>query len=391
MLGAYGGVFAVSAAVTFGLTPLAWRLAGRIGAVVEPDERRVHLIATPTLGGLAMFAGVAASLLVASRVGLLADVFSTPEPRGLMLAAAVMLGVGMLDDLRDVSAPAKLAGQVLAGSVLALGGIGLFFFRVPFSGLLVLSSDLSFITTVIWVVAMANAVNLIDGLDGLAAGLVAIASGAFFFYALRLGQAGLLDPSNPAPLITAAVCGACVGFLPHNFHPARVFMGDSGALLLGLLMAAATISVGGRTADPFSGQTYFFFAPLIIPFVILGVPFVDTALAIARRARRRTALSQADKDHLHHRLLRQGHGPRRAVFILWAWTAVLSGVVLVPSYTNSGNALVPFALAALAIGLFTVLHPRQDEPGPDDPTEDEPGRDERENSGLGGEPAERAL
>ncbi|HVF13463.1 MAG TPA: undecaprenyl/decaprenyl-phosphate alpha-N-acetylglucosaminyl 1-phosphate transferase, partial [Acidimicrobiales bacterium] len=121
--------------------------------------------------------------------------------------------------------------------------------------------------------------------------------------------------------------------------------------------AATTISVGGRTADQFSGQTFFFFAPLIIPFVILGVPFVDTALAIIRRTRRRTALSQADKEHLHHRLMRQGHGPRRSVFILWAWTAILSGVVLMPTYTNQGNAVVPFAVFGLAVILYTLLHP----------------------------------
>jgi UDP-GlcNAc:undecaprenyl-phosphate GlcNAc-1-phosphate transferase len=134
-------------------------------------------------------------------------------------------------------------------------------------------------------------------------------------------------------------------------------MGDAGSMLLGLLMAAATISVGGRTADQFSGQTYFFFAPLVIPFIILGVPFVDTGFAIVRRAARRVSLSEADKEHLHHRLMRLGHGPRRSVLILWAWSAILSGVVLVPTYTNQGNAVVPFLVLALAIVLFTLFHP----------------------------------
>ncbi len=234
----------------------------------------------------------------------------------------------MLDDLREVSAPAKVAGQVFAASVLGLAGVVMFYFRVPFFDFYVLSPDLGFLVTVLWVVGMANAVNLIDGLDGLAAGVIAIAAGAFFVYSYRLSDVGLLASDNMAPLIVAITCGVCVGFLPHNFHPAKVFMGDSGSLLLGLLMAATTISVGGRTADQFSGQTYFFFAPLVIPFVILGVPFVDTALAIIRRARRRSSLSQADKEHLHHRLMRQGHGQRRSVLILWAWTAILSGVVL---------------------------------------------------------------
>jgi UDP-GlcNAc:undecaprenyl-phosphate GlcNAc-1-phosphate transferase len=134
-------------------------------------------------------------------------------------------------------------------------------------------------------------------------------------------------------------------------------MGDAGALFLGLLLAASTILVGGRTADQFSGQTFFFFAPLVIPFVILGVPMLDIALAILRRAARRTSIAMPDKEHLHHRLMRLGHGQRRAVFILWAWTAVLAGFVLAPTYTNEGNALVPFGIAALVLGVYGIFHP----------------------------------
>ena len=358
MILSYLVVFAVAAVVTYGLTPAVWRLAVRWGAVVVPDERRIHLRPTPTLGGIAMLIGLLAGLSVASFMPAFDPVFeASSEPIGLALAAMVILAVGLLDDIREVSAPAKMAGQVLAGSVLALAGVTMFYFRVPFADFFVLSPDLGFLVTVLWVVALANAVNLIDGLDGLATGVVAIAAGAFFVYAYRLSDVGLLSADNMAPLVVAITCGLCLGFLPHNFHPAKVFMGDTGAMLLGLLMAATTISVGGRTADQFSGQTYFFFAPLVIPFVILGVPFVDTAFAIVRRARRRAALSQADKEHLHHRLMRQGHGPRRSVFILWTWTAILSGVVLVPTYTNQGNALVPFAVIGLAVVLYTLLHP----------------------------------
>ena len=285
-------LFGVAAAVTFVLTPAVWRLAIHFGAVVQPGERRIHLKPTPTLGGAAMLAALYAALVVAWWMPQFRPVFqSSSEPVGVALAATVIFAVGFLDDLREVSAPAKVAGQVLAASVLGLAGVTMFYFRVPFADFYVLSPDLGFLVTVVWVVAMANAVNLIDGLDGLAAGVVAIAAGAFFVYAYRLSEVGLLAPDNMAPMVVAITCGLCVGFLPHNFHPAKVFMGDSGAMLLGLLLAATTISVGGRTADQFSGQTFFFFAPLIIPFVILGVPFVDTALAIVRRARRRTALS----------------------------------------------------------------------------------------------------
>jgi UDP-GlcNAc:undecaprenyl-phosphate GlcNAc-1-phosphate transferase len=353
----YAVVFAVAAAVTFALTPAVWKLSTRWGAVVKPDERRIHEQPTPTLGGVAMLIGLLVALGVARILPGFGPMFESSELFGVAVAAIVILAIGMLDDLREVSAPAKVAGQVFAASILGLAGVVMFYFRVPFADFYVLSPDLGFLLTVLWVVAMANAVNLIDGLDGLATGVIAIAAGAFFVYSYRLSDVGLLSPDNMAPLVVAITCGLCVGFLPHNFHPAKVFMGDSGSLLLGLLMAASTISVGGRTADQFSGQTYFFFAPLVIPFVILGVPFLDTALAIVRRARRRASLSQADKEHLHHRLMRQGHGQRRSVIILWAWTAILSGVVLVPTFTNQGNAVVPFAVAGLAVLLYTLFHP----------------------------------
>jgi UDP-GlcNAc:undecaprenyl-phosphate GlcNAc-1-phosphate transferase len=263
----------------------------------------------------------------------------------------------LLDDLYEWSAPAKVSGMVLAGGVMSLLGITMFYFRIPFFGLVVLSPDLAPLVTVLWVAGMANAVNLIDGLDGLAAGTVAIAAGAFFLYAQRLNDAGLLAEGSISPMVSVIVLGMCVGFLPHNFHPARIFMGDCGALLLGLLMAASTIVVGGRASEPFSGQTYFFFAPLFIPLFILGVPILDTAFAIVRRATRRAGVATADKDHLHHRLMRLGHGHRRSVLILWTWTAILSGFVLYPTFAKEGDAIVPFGVAALGLALYMLLHP----------------------------------
>jgi UDP-GlcNAc:undecaprenyl-phosphate GlcNAc-1-phosphate transferase len=353
----YAVAFGVAALGTGVLTPLVRRLAVRIGAVVLPDDRRVHAIPTPTLGGLAMFLGFLAALGVASRMDRFKDVFDGTQALGVVLAAVVILAVGVIDDLREVSAPAKLAGQVFAGSLLSLMGVAMLFFRIPFAGILVLSPDWSSLLTVLWVVGMANAVNLIDGLDGLAAGIVAIASAAFFLYGDRLSHAGVLGPENMSPLLSIIVLGVCVGFLPHNFHPARIFMGDGGAMLLGLLMAAATMLVGGQTNDPFSGQTFFFFAPLFIPFFILGVPILDTVFAIARRATRGRGVATADKDHLHHRLMRLGHGQRRSVLILWLWTAILSGFVLYPTYARQGDAIVPFGVAALGLALYTLFHP----------------------------------
>ena len=199
--------------------------------------------------------------------------------------------------------------------------------------------------------------NLIDGLDGLATGIALIAGLALFLYADRLFKAGLIEGSNIGPLVAIIVVGMCAGFLPHNFNPARIFMGDAGAMLLGLLLAVTTITIGGRTADQFSGQTYFFFAPLVIPVLILAVPLLDTAFSFLRRLVHGQSISRADREHLHHRLMRLGHGPRRSVVILWLWTALLSATALIPTYTNRGNALVPLALAALALLLFTYFHP----------------------------------
>ncbi len=225
-----------------------------------------------------------------------------------------------------------------------------------------LSPSLLPLVTALWVVGMANAVNLIDGLDGLAAGIVAIASGTLCVYALHLVSLGYLSRANElGPLVAAITCGVCVGFLPHNFHPARAFMGDGGSMLLGLLVAASTMVIGGRTGSTtgadVSGETFFRFAPLFIPFFILGVPMLDTAFAIVRRAVRRTGVATRDLGHLHHRLIRLGHGHRRAVLILWAWTAVLSAFGLYPAFVHHDNAYVPVGLACLGVALYTVFRP----------------------------------
>ena len=307
-----------------------------------------------------MLIGLLVGALVAWLIGDFDAVFATrSEMLGVLIAATVMCAVGVVDDIRPVSAPAKLAGMVLAGSTLSLVGVSLVVLRIPFVDVVLLSPDLSALATVLWVVLLANALNLIDGLDGLATGIVAIAATTFVLYAVRLGNEGLLFEGNPGALIAVLVAGICLGFLPHNVHPARIFMGDGGALMLGLLMAASTVSVGGRTDAAYSGQSFFFFAPLVIPLVILGVPLFDMLFAVVRRATTPgLSVTVADKDHLHHRLLRLGHGHWRAVLILWAWTALLSGFVLWPTYSGRGDAVVPMGIAGVSLGLFTVLHPR---------------------------------
>lgn len=355
---AYAIVFVVATGVTFFCVPLVRRLATRSGAVVAPDERHVHESPTPTLGGAAMLVGLLTSVAVASQMSEFDAVFANgTEISGVLIASAIIYGVGFIDDLRDMSAPAKIAGMVLAGSVLSFAGVSLLIFRVPLLDVIILSPDLSAVITVLWVVGLANAVNLIDGLDGLAAGIVAIAAGAFFFYAIELTNQDVLQPGNIGPLVALVTAGICIGFLPYNVHPARIFMGDGGALMLGLLLAASTISVGGRSSQEFTGQTYFFFAPVFIPLFILGVPIVDTAFAIVRRASQRSGVTTPDKGHLHHRLMDLGHGQRRSVLILWLWTGLLSAFVLYPTYTGEGDILALMGIAGLALVLYTIFHP----------------------------------
>jgi UDP-GlcNAc:undecaprenyl-phosphate/decaprenyl-phosphate GlcNAc-1-phosphate transferase len=353
-------VFAVAAVVTWAATFPVRAVARRHALIVVPDLRRVHERPTPTGGGTAMFLGMLVAVAVASQLPAFAPVFrGNSAPMGIVLGATVIFGVGMADDLREMSPPAKLAGQILAGTVLYLFGVNMIYFHVPLAETtLVLGNDWAPLATVLWVAVMANAVNFIDGLDGLAAGVVAIGAGAFFVYSHQLGVVGNITTNNAGPLIAVITVGLCVGFLPHNFYPAKIFMGDAGAMLLGVLVAGSTLAVVGQDSYQFSGRTYFFFAPIIIPFFILGIPLLDTLFAIIRRAGKRTSPAVADLNHLHHRLMRLGHGHRQAVIILWAWTALLSGLVLWPGVTNSHNEIPPIAVAALSILLYTLFAPR---------------------------------
>lgn len=346
---------------TVATVPLFLWLSNRLGLLVAPDTRRQHERPTSALGGGAMYLGFVAAFVFAWQSGRFDAVFhSSTEPWGVLACATAAYLVGALDDVIELSPPAKLAGTIVAAGLLAAGGVSIVWFRIPFLDLFPLSYDLAFVATVIWVLGMTSAVNFIDGLDGLAAGIMGIGATAFLLYGLRLGQPGvdLLSEGNVGPLVAAAVLGICTGFLPWNVFPARIFMGDGGALLLGALMASSTIAVGGRTPNPYSGQTFFFYAPLAIPLVILGVPMLDTAFAILRRARSGKGVATADKDHLHHRLVRLGHGHRRTVWILWAWTALLSAFVLYPTYNEGqGDAIVPLGVGAAALVLFTLFRP----------------------------------
>ena len=356
-IGSYAVVLLVGAVVTLGANVPARLISLRVGYVAQPDERKVHQKVTPYGGGAAMLVGLCVALVAAAAIpSLRAIVTSSHEMLGVLLATGVIFVVGVVDDFREMSAPAKVAGQFLAASILYLSGCTMYQLKLPFAGFVVLGPSILPIITAVWVFALSNAVNLIDGLDGLAGGIVAIASGTLCVYGLRLEDLGLLPVNNVGPLIAALTCGISLGFLRDNFHPAKLFMGDAGALMLGLLMSASTMVIGGRT-PPASGVTFFFFAPLLIPVFILGVPLIDAVWAFVRRTISGQGFHTPDKNHIHHRLMRLGHGHRRTVVILWLWTALLCGFVLFPLFEPSTNVFIPFGVALLLIALFTWFGP----------------------------------
>ena len=345
-------VFGVSAAVAFLATPLVRRLAIRTGWIDHPSDRKVHPKSTPTAGGLAIMLGVLAGLAISRAIPSLNPLFkSSSDPDAALLAALAIVAVGVWDDMRGLSALAKLSGQILAAGLLVLAGVQLLYFWFPGQGILVLSPDLAVPLTVVWVLGMVNAVNLIDGLDGLAAGIVAIAAISFFVYMFL--SPGLFAPASPAALLCAITAGAAVGFLPWNFHPAKIFMGDSGAMLLGLMLAAATISGVGRNPYPPTGGDLAAFAiPVAVPLFVLAIPFLDVTLAVLRRIRTHRKLSAPDKEHLHHQLMDVGHGQRQAVLLLYLWSALISGCALAVALID-GRATVG-AIVAGAFAIFLI-------------------------------------
>jgi UDP-GlcNAc:undecaprenyl-phosphate GlcNAc-1-phosphate transferase len=356
-IAAYIAVAVVGAVITLIANRPARAISLQVGYTAMPGDRKVHQNITPYGGGGAMLVGFCVALLFAFLIPVLRGVIiSSHEMLGVLLATGVIFVVGVLDDFRDMSAPAKVAGQFLAASILYFSGATMYQLKLPFAGFIVLGPSILPIITAVWVFALCNAINLIDGLDGLAAGIVAIASGTLCVYGLRLEDLGLLPATNVGPLIAALTCGICIGFLRDNFFPAKLFMGDAGALMLGLLMSASTMVIGGRT-PPTSGVTFFFFAPLLIPVFILGVPLVDAVWAFIRRTASGQGFHTPDKDHIHHRLMRLGHGHRRTVIILWAWTALLCGFVLLPLFDTRANVFIPLGVAVLVIALFTWMSP----------------------------------
>lgn len=343
-----------AAAITYLLTSAVRVIAIRTGAVAVPRVRDVHVIPTPRLGGLGMFAGVVAAIALAANLPALNRGFAYTTDMGAVIAAgAVIVLVGAVDDRWGLDALTKFVGQVTAAGVMVLMKISWLQVPVPFGdiGTLVLDPLQSGLLTVIITVATINAVNFIDGLDGLAAGLGLIAASAICMFSLGLlrDQGGDVSYYPPA-LISVVLAGACLGFLPHNFSPARIFMGDSGAMLIGLMLAAASTSASGRIAVNAYGPADVFtlLSPLLLVAAVVFVPMLDMLLAVIRRTRAGVGFYTPDKMHLHHRLLELGHSQRRVALIIYLWVGVLA-------FSVAASTIFPLSVVAPAFGGGLVI------------------------------------
>ncbi|MXG25185.1 undecaprenyl/decaprenyl-phosphate alpha-N-acetylglucosaminyl 1-phosphate transferase [Streptomyces sp. YIM 132580] len=359
----------VTAAVTYLLTGPVRKFAIAVGAMPAIRARDVHREPTPRLGGIAMFGGLCAGLIVADHLYNLQGVFElSNEPRALLSGAALIWLIGVLDDKFEIDALIKLGGQMIAAAVMVIQGLTILWLPIPGVGTVALTQWQGTLLTVALVVITINAVNFVDGLDGLAAGMVCIASAAFFLYAYRLWYGYGIEAAAPATLFAAILMGMCLGFLPHNMHPARIFMGDSGSMLIGLVLAAGAISITGQV-DPDNMQIFGsergathamlpVFIPLVLPLTIIAIPAADLILAIVRRTWNGQSPFAADRGHLHHRLLEVGHSHSRAVLIMYFWSALIAFGAVGYSVHSASMWIVFVIIAASAVGLVLLLMPR---------------------------------
>jgi len=359
----YAVVGICALAITFMVTPIVRWGAMRMGAVDRPNDRKVHAHPTPTLGGLAMALGILGAGALAFYMPEFREKFvDSSELLGIGAGALVIFFLGAVDDLHDLPAPVKLAGQIFASGIVFLSGVQMRFLLMPGGDVLALSDDVSVLLTITWLVAMINAVNLVDGLDGLAAGIVAIAAASFFVYTFNLEGGGFIVAQSSAPLVAIIIVGVTLGFLRHNFFPAKIFMGDSGSMLLGLVLGGATVAgIGSQgvavstvAANPTS-QVFLAYFPLFIPLAVIAIPLADALFAIIRRARKRKSVFHADKEHLHHRLMDLGHGHRQAVIVMYIWSALAAGAGLAFSFLDRSEVIFALPIAVAAIVLYTIF------------------------------------
>ncbi len=354
-------VAGVAAVVTFALAMLIWKLSTKYRLYPKIRARDVHTRPTPRLGGVAMFFGVLVAFAIGSQLPQLSIVFSDPgKILAVLGAAAIIVGIGVADDIWDLDWLTKLAGQIIAAALLAWQGIQIV--ALPFfQDTQVLLSPYMFLAiTVFAVVLVMNAINFIDGLDGLVAGVAIIANSVFFVYSyvVTYGPTDQSSYFNLPQFVSAVLIGACIGFLPLNWHPAKLFMGDAGALLVGLLMATSTIGFTGNIdVETLSNKELLpAFIPVLLPFAVLLVPLLDFGLAVFRRLRAGKSPFTADRKHLHHRLLDMGHSHLHAVLIFYAWTATASVGLLLFLFTPSWVAIV-VAATGLVICTIVTLSP----------------------------------
>ena len=360
----------VAAAVTAVLVPPVAMLGRRLGAVRwrsgEGPTAGRGATRVPVLGGLAMFGGLVAALAFAAPRGAFTEVFSaTSEPVGLLVGAAALVVLGVLDDLLDLPAAFKLAGQLVAATLVAALGLQLQYFWLPGLGVIALSNDLGLVLTVIFLVAFINIVNLVDGLDGLAAGVSGIGAAAFLLYALRGGGAASSLLSS-ATLLAVITIGLSVGFLVHNWYPARIFMGDTGSMLLGLLLGASGVAHVGRSSSPTTAE-FVASVPLVVPLIVLAVPVLDTVLTIVRRLRNDQPVTRADLGHLHHALVASGHPHRRAVLVLYGWSLAAGFAVVGPLYLPGRTVAALLLVLVLVVMGFTLVGLQAVRSGPAQP------------------------
>ena len=358
----YVAVVLVAAVITFTVAFAIWKLSHKYRLYPKIRERDVHTRPTPRLGGVAMFFGVLAAFGAASSIPQLSLVFADSRPvLGLLAAAFIIVALGVADDIFDLDWMTKLAGQIIAAGILAWQGVQLT--TLPIDGVTIVSPYISLTLTILAVVLVMNAINFIDGLDGLVIGVAIIANGVFFVYSYLLQLNEQTPYFNLASLTTAVLIGACLGLVPLNFYPARLFIGDAGALLVGLMMAASAITVTGNVNPGLVGQEENFSAyllpayiPILLPFAVLIVPLLDFTMAVLRRMRAGKSPFSADRLHLHHRLLDMGHSHLHAVLIFYGWTFVFSVGVLAFMFLPGLTAGL-LLLAGLAICTVITLAP----------------------------------
>ena len=340
----------LAAIITYLITPLVRDLAIKSGAVTAIRSRDVHIEPTPRWGGLAMWLAMALTLVIANYLPLVHKSFGQ-DATGIFLSGSFILFLGMLDDRFDLDPVTKFAGQALAAGILLIYGVQILW--LPINGITTLPTNIGQLLTVLFVMVVINAINFVDGLDGLATGIVMICAASFFAFSYLLAVINGLNRAGAPSLITAVVIGLCLGFLPHNFHPAQIFMGDSGAMFLGLLISASAITLTGQvdasaiTAE--NGGTALL--PLLLPFTVLAIPLIDFMMAILRRVKAGRSPFAADREHLHHRIMRQGISQQRTTIILYLWTAMFALPTVIAAFMPIWIALI----SGVAIFLLSLL------------------------------------